>query len=579
MSSYYIEVDYSDDDDTPVIRTPQENLAELYKGALIELQSIHSKISSLYNMLQTGVKGSAIYRKTANKLIETYQDQFWEAMPKQDYTLFIRRVINTVDTLPFKYYQKVKDRFDRETRASTYERQQMALDFISQNVDMINQCREMYVNVRCAFEGHKPEDLREAVRQELTNMIQTYKDKPLKREMFKQHLSKKLLNLPLFMTWDEMYEYYNRHVKTTKPIELPSTYFHQEPVQRPYNPKAKPRTLHEPLHNKYSSINLEPLKQDHKTKTPWRTPTKKNAYIDNNKLNPNEIDTSRTIPDSFNMKEQRKLMRHHVAPPNTFVCDYMYAGRFAYMLAINVNTRKAFFAIPKEIYLDGHHWRSRGKANDWHVNAESAVESLKDLMRMTKVEGLIMDQESGWTSHEFKQFLERHGIKYRFVHKNDLSGIIETQKPSRSNHSTTSLVDRLIRTLRQMNYNLGHNNEIDPNRMMWLIEEYNNSPHTTLSKIIGRQVTPNEVDEDESLERKIVSELMRENFIKSLQPEATVKGARLRVLNEANYFDKVKPKLLPGYWRAVRTEKGLVELTQDDHTIKVPRWMIKSEKF
>ena len=88
----------------------------------------------------------------------------------------------------------------------------------------------------------------------------------------------------------------------------------------------------------------------------------------------------------------------------------------------------------------------------------------------------------------------------------------ETHEKNRSNHSTTSLVDRLIRTIRLMNYNLGYPNEIPPLVMERLISEYNDSPHGTLSKILQKPTTPNEVDSDVHLETKIVKRLMAENF-------------------------------------------------------------------
>ena len=55
--------------------------------------------------------------------------------------------------------------------------------------------------------------------------------------------------------------------------------------------------------------------------------------------------TKMNTPDSFNMQEQRKLMKHFCGPRYSFVIDYMFAGKYPYVIAININTRKVFWTV------------------------------------------------------------------------------------------------------------------------------------------------------------------------------------------------------------------------------------------
>ena len=283
------------------------------------------------------------------------------------------------------------------------------------------------------------------------------------------------------------------------------------------------------------------------------------------------------------MKKQRKLMKHWAGPRYTFVIDYMFAGhnnsgpatagnkegtKWGYLLAINVNTRKAFWALPSKIRKHGEKYTVQKNLNE---NMAGAIESLKEIMKQTPVKHLLSDQEKAFGS-QFQQFLKENGISHRFYVKNNVSDIMETNEKSRGNHSFTSLVDRLIRTLRTMAYLLTRKEEIDPKLMEYLVDEYNNSPHSTLSKYIRRPVSPNEVDANLELEEQVVKCVLAANFEAELSTPKLSKY--VRVYNDAHSWDKVKPKLLPGWFEVVGKEAGLVVLKQGKTILKVNRWMI-----
>ena len=309
--------------------------------------------------------------------------------------------------------------------------------------------------------------------------------------------------------------------------------------------------------------------------SPWKSKAKNTDYGRRTGMDMGDIEkfSFREGSNRFDMKKQKKFMKHHIASRYTYVMDYFYAGRFAYMLAINVNTRKAFYVVPKEFRTKSQHI---GAPKVFQATAKSAVDSLIKLMQQTPVKYLIMDNEAAWTSNLFKNTMEKLGIKYRFVEKYAVNNYVESTDTKRLNHSVTSLVDRLIRTLRLMNFHLGNDTEIQPSVMEFLINEYNSSPHSTLSKILKKQISPNEVHESKELEEALVKELYIQNMEVEQTPGYKLRpGTYVRVYNEASKFDKIKPKFLNGFWEVIESSGSKVKLKQNDREIVVNRWMVK----
>ncbi len=502
---------------------------------------------------------------------------------------FKEKLIKRVEIMPCLFHAHIYRMFhDYGVPGQVYK-------FIFENASCISDCRERYLWWR--MNGHVSHDfiysllekkiigkgmyddirdtltydgcivteaqIREITRDQLLDIAHTKRNKALEMWQFINEVSLKLINFPLVMTWDDMYEYYLRNTQNSQTDLDDASYY-----------------LNNGRGDKYA-FNIDAMRGKYVEKTPWKSivkvkPKKEGAKRLSMQERKEFMAKRRPETDSFNMKQQRQLMKHYVAPRFTFVIDYFFAGRYRYLLAINVNTRKAFFAIPDEIRKLGHNWSIAGKRGEWNVSSRSAINSLNHIMQDTDINALIMDNESAFNSDAFKQFLERNDIKYSYVVKYNVGKVIETQNASRSTH-TTSLIDRLCRTLRQMNNNLGNHNEINPPMMNYLIDEYNNAVHTTLSQILKRKVTPNDVDGDVNLENELVKRIRVKNFFVEESAEYQLKdGAKVRVYNDCDFMDKVKPKLLPGTWEFVERDGGLYKVKQGKNTIKVPRWYLRA---
>jgi hypothetical protein len=111
--------------------------------------------------------------------------------------------------------------------------------------------------------------------------------------------------------------------------------------------------------------------------------------------------------------------------------------------------------------------------------------------------------------------------------------------------------------------------------MKYIIDEYNSSPHSTLSKIFHRKVCPNDIDY--FMETVIINYMIEynQNILNNSDYDIEV-GSLVKVYNNGDIFEKVKPKVLAGNW-IVKEYKGsnyVLENKLNNDKLVVPRWMI-----
>ena len=106
---------------------------------------------------------------------------------------------------------------------------------------------------------------------------------------------------------------------------------------------------------------------------PWKSKHKVNNFAKRNNWSDYEKELARGqhLSDYFNMKNNLRYQLKAVAPRYTLIIDLFFPGRFVYLLAINVNTRKAFglsptapFNAPASIYIPNS------------INTETTVKSV-----------------------------------------------------------------------------------------------------------------------------------------------------------------------------------------------------------
>ena len=457
----------------------------------------------------------------------------WTKTELKNKTL-LKSLLEETDVLPSKGLEIEIFTYFPETAAGINQ----SVKFVKKHERMINKLRDDSVRLIYSDKLQNDEYLLERLNEKISGLLDINKKRTMKKNLVKKALLPYFDNLPMIISWDEIYEIYRDMIGERATM------------------KSVPETI-------FANAS------------PWKTRKKVETYGLKNNWNAEMVDqhVNRDGPDSWNMKEQRKLMTHFLGSRHAFILDIMYSGTWAYYLIINVNTRKVFFAVPPEFGLHENDYKRRKIT--YKADEDSAMHCLNDLLKQTKIKFILCDNEPAFISRKFQNLMQANGIQYQFVVKNNVGEEFETQTKTRLNHSSTALIDRLIRTLRMMNYNMGLDKSIPPSVMKWLINEYNSSPHGTLSKHLKMSVSPNEVDANPEFERKICSSIARENWLIRSNP-AYEPDKYVRVYNVETAFDKVKPKFLPGHWEVEGWENGLVKIRQNDNTMKVSRWMLKS---
>ncbi len=190
-----------------------------------------------------------------------------------------------------------------------------------------------------------------------------------------------------------------------------------------------------------------------------------------------------------------------------------------YMMIVNVNTKYAY-AIPVE-----------------NKDKNTIADELKQFIDSHKVLTFVCDEESAFKSKLVLDMLAERKIAVKFI--ND------------GRHSALSVIDRLIRTLRDMNTPTVHTQrqsddakyrDFSKHRMEKLLKIYNSTRHTSHGH------TPEEMENDLDMERKFIIrklyererrrkitdfELAPDTYVRYILPKDPLKKHRYKVSPEA----------------------------------------------
>lgn len=270
----------------------------------------------------------------------------------------------------------------------------------------------------------------------------------------------------------------------------------------------------------------------------------------------------------FPLKENKKrYCLHTIAPRYSYLIDLMFENQeYCYLVMININTRKLWVEqtnYPSELAnltFEQNIYYDKPKSSINIINAlERIIENMKT--QKTHIRYLSGDSEKGFLSETFNRFLEEHQIKPfipiqrenlnskypDFMYKNNMvQKIINKTIPK---HSSLGIIDRVIRTIRDIAYNMKIG-IIDPKAMKNIVWQYNNAPHKTLTKYAGQPVSPNEADSDPDLEEFIVRQIQIENYNIMNEPTFYLKpGEKINIYNEKSKMLKRRSEIEPGDWR------------------------------
>ena len=167
------------------------------------------------------------------------------------------------------------------------------------------------------------------------------------------------------------------------------------------------------------------------------------------------------------------------------------------------------------------------------------MKMIDEVKFMNPIRHLTGDGESAFKSSLAMKFYEQNNITFHPVTRM----MIEGKKTKTGNqgtdplHSSLGLVDRFIRTIRDMIFNAEL--QITPLAIKEMVRQYNNAPHTTLSKYIGFDVSPLMVQQDKNKEEYIVMKINKENIQTRMRNDFNIPvGSNVKVYNEKDVMGK-----------------------------------------
>ena len=286
----------------------------------------------------------------------------------------------------------------------------------------------------------------------------------------------------------------------------------------------------------------------------------------------------------FPLKSNKKYQLHKVSSRYSYIIDLMFVDKLCYLVMINVNTRYLYVELVNQILFDNDSENSE-KRQRFAKYEKSADNYLKTLDKIIKsgviIKHLTFDGEGSFNSRKAQNYYNSHGIHWRTAPRMKMGNYPDfmkrEQKQTKTDpmHSSLGLIDRVIRTLRDMAYNM-RVGIITPSIMNELVRQYNNAPHKTLSKYAGKSVSPKQVNDDKELESYIVMNICKENYNIMMSDGFYLnKGMSVKLYNEKDGMMKRRTNVQPGKYKVIGFANGLYRVVDEKNNIQsIPRFKL-----
>ena len=314
-------------------------------------------------------------------------------------------------------------------------------------------------------------------------------------------------------------------------------------------------------------------------KSPSKIKSLKSTYP---QLNPIEPSSSSYFP----LKDNKKYQLHKVSPKDTYIIDLVFSGKLCYLFAINVNTRYLFVELMNEILFSDNEEDNTSKISKTNVKTtDTFIHTLQKLIdRGMNVKHLQADGEKAFGANKSLEFYKSMNITFASVPRMRLNVSPSFMKPiipknqwnkSAPMHSSLGILDRVVRTIRDMAYNMKVG-IITPGIMKVLVNQYNNAPHNTLSKYVGMDISPQMVQDDSELEDYIIRQIHKENYNIMNQPGFKLpNGTSVKIYNENDSMMKRRSIIQPGKYHIVDSHDSIYTVADDkNNTQLIPRYKL-----
>ena len=261
------------------------------------------------------------------------------------------------------------------------------------------------------------------------------------------------------------------------------------------------------------------------------------------------------------MKGQADKQLKQIQPLGTWLVDFVQfpaaANTKLWMILFCEFNSRFLVPFPTNVLLTEEAYEER----TGRMLGREFVPVIEALVAEHGVKKLIGDGDSVFLSRVVKETLDRLGVVQEF------------EPSSLGYHIPTSILDRAVRTLRDMLFNLKLK-EVSPNDLRKVCHVFNTTKHATLTKILGFPATPLMLHKDPSLQLLFIRRLRSANWLK-VRESGFVLPDQSKVFVRARYgkFDKKRADVKQEPYEVVHHEGAtyLVENPENGDQLIVPR--------
>ena len=262
--------------------------------------------------------------------------------------------------------------------------------------------------------------------------------------------------------------------------------------------------------------------------------------------------------DGHSFKDDPTVYLRQVYEPGTWFCDIVHFGKYlnkniGYFMFIHANSRFIVLYTGNLLELDEedelYEFSPIGLKSTQYF-----MEAMNKLTNEHECKMLITDFEPGWKSLAARTFYRQNGIIHVPINV------------SQYGHRKLGILDRAVRTVRDMVFNTG-SDQTDPVQLQKLIDVYNNTRHYTLTKFNKVPTTPSMVMNNPGLEKELVAKMRAENWNILHNPKYEIQDGTPVVVKHVynNRFEKHRRTAMDGKW-VVEAHEGIRYIVKNINT-------------
>ena len=264
-------------------------------------------------------------------------------------------------------------------------------------------------------------------------------------------------------------------------------------------------------------------------------------------------------------KHQRKLTLHHIHGPKTWMIDFMTVEGLHILNVIHCNTR---------------FWVPNITKDETAESVLNCIRALVDNVRCDWSKGIIIDTlisdaaKAFTTTRAIRQLCQSLHIQ-QIVYNMKQGGVQVLPFPkdptTSQYHNQLSIIDRISRTLRDMIFTVRRTKpwfQLDNRELQKLADIYNHTPHDTLSKTMGFDVSPFNAFHNRRLQDEIVRRWTIANYNIMDKPafQFADEGSIVYLYAPKELFEKRRSSVEPIPYRIIARNSGNYIIQRIDGT-------------